>query len=209
MTKLREARGDKVVETVTREYDRVVEFDDIVERVDISHDDWNGDPPWEQCDGWDHHARREGHYDHEGIRDARGYARCGRGDNRIIEIDDDDIVERWGCDGYHGASKQVRAEMIAQVKRRALDQLVKWYEDGWEYYVVSGEYHGCSDSLAGIDCWSYAEEVRLEVAGNIADQLEDDGFEVVGRPAPVVTHKLEWHRERIARNLKMGSICYE
>lgn len=176
--------ADKIVTIETTVEDREVSYDDILESVTIEHDDWTNDAPWENCDGWEHDARRESYHDHEGIRDSRGYARCSRGDNHIIEVDDDVIVNRWGCGGYPGCSKQVRAELIAQVKRNALDQLVEWYEDGWEYFNVSGEFKGYTDSIGDVDSYEYADQLRHEIAVNIADDMEKDGYIITDRPKP-------------------------
>ncbi len=175
----------KVVTITAVIEDREVSYDDVLESVSIEHDDWNGEAPWEASDGWEHEAREVGYNDHEGLIDSRGYARRGRHNpNVLIEIDDDVIVNEWGCNGYPGASKQVRAELIAQAKRDALDQLVKWYENGWEYYFVSGQFNGCTDGVGGIDCYEDAEEMRNDVCDEICKQLESEGYTVIDRPAP-------------------------
>lgn len=177
--------SDKIVtvETIVREHDRVVSFDDILESVSIEYDDWNNEPPWENSDGWEHETRQLGYHDHDGLRESRGYARTRWNEpNVLIEIDDSTIKERWGCDAYPGASKQVRFEAIAAAKRKALDQLVKWYEYGWEYYFIQGEYEGYGDSVGGVDSYEYAEELRLEIAHEIANQMEADDYIVEDRP---------------------------
>jgi hypothetical protein len=179
--------ADKVVtiETTVTERPRVVQYEDIVDAMKVEFDDWNTEAPWEQCDGWEHDARQLGYYDHEDLVNSRGYARTDWNEpNMLIEVDDDVIVDQWGCDGYHGASKQVRFELIAQVKRRALDQLVKWYENGWSYYTVGGEYEDQSDHIGGVDCLDYAEELRYECADNVVNQLESEGFIVEGQNNP-------------------------
>jgi hypothetical protein len=185
MMKERFVTENSITTVTTVIEEREVSYDDVLESVSIENDDWSGEAPWESCDGWEHEARQLGYYDHEGLEDGRGYARTHRhSPNVLIEIDEDDIVNEWGCNGYPGASKQVRAELIAQVKRNALDQLVKWYEDGWEYYSVCGGFNGCTDSLGGIDCVEDAEEMRRDVCNEICKQLESEGYIIIDRPAP-------------------------
>ena len=187
--------ADKIVTVITKVENREIPWNDIVTSVTIESDDWDVTPPWDNCDGWEHDARPlTGYGEHDGITGSRGYARTSwKEPNILVEIDD--IIDKWGCPSYPGASKQVKAELIAQIKRDALDQLVKWYEDGWEYFLVAGEYKGASDSCGGIDSYEYAEEVAIEVAGNIADQLTNEGYIVTGRPTPTTeTNAERWHR---------------
>jgi hypothetical protein len=178
--------ADKIVTVTTDVESREISYDDIHAAVKIELDDFCGEAPWEEYDGWEHTARPLSWLDHDDITESRGYARTGRNDpNVLIEIDDDDIVNRWGCDGYPGASKQVRKELIAQTKRDALDQLVKWYQEGWEYWYVGGEFKGYTAGVGHVDDYEYAETVRHEIADEIVAQLEDDGYIVVGRPVQV------------------------
>lgn len=172
------------VETTVTEVDRVVAFEDILESVCVSVDDWHNETPWDSCDGWEHDVRDATYDDHDDIKHSRGHAGPNRYNrcSRIITIDDDTITKKWGIDGYSGCSKQVRAELIASAKRVALDQLVKWYSYGWEWYQVCGDHEGYTASLCGIDCPDYAETVRSEIAEEIAGQMEDDDYIVTGKP---------------------------
>ena len=200
-------RGDKIVRIVTTEEERVVDYDDIVGRGES--DDWHTDAPWEECDGWEHEFHKDGYYTHEGLRDSRGWVNrtTRNGGSGYIEIDDDTVIG-WGCTGPSGCSKQVRAERIARAKRDALDQLVKWYSDGWYVSVAIAEYGDYSDCVGGIwdEPWGdYTRELVEERRANVADQMEDDGYEVIGRPTPPKPYnRIDHHRDRIRRNLDMS-----
>jgi hypothetical protein len=202
MTTERIITADKIVTVTTDVEDREVCYDDVLDAVKIEHDDWHGGTPWDDCDGWEHDAEDVMYDRDDDRRDARGFALCAGRRNAVHITVSDDIVERWGCDGYPGASKQVRAELVAQVKRKALDQLVKWYTDGWEYYYVGGGYKDCSDGCGGIDSHEYAEEVRSEVAAEIAAQLEREGYVVTDKPEPDNRSSADIRRDGHKRRLE-------
>jgi hypothetical protein len=106
-----------------------------------------------------------------------------------------------------GASKQVIAEMIAQDRRRTLDQLTKWYEQGWEYWVACCEFEDYRESLCGIDSLDYAQEVCQELALEVASQMEKDGYVVTGQPLPEKRFRgwtRDGFRENLRRNLQLG-----
>jgi len=188
----------------------IVDWDDI--EGSIEPDDWN-DAPWDDCDGWDHETRKLGYYDHDGIKESRGYARTQWNDpNVLIELDDDDIINTWGHTRRAGESKQVWLERVARIKRSALDQLVKWYEDGWSYNYVRAEFGDYSDGCGGILCddttdgIKYLDTMVLESRHEVASQLEDNGYIVEGRPTGIrwSYNKIDHHRDRIRRNLDMS-----
>lgn len=195
--------GDRMVtvETTFREGPICIDYDDIV--TSINHDDWMGEAPWESCDGWDHETRKLGYYDHDGLFESRGYAQTDwNNPNVLIEIDDDDIVDKWGHTRRDGEAKQVWLERVARVKRNALDQLVKWYSDGWEWFAAGAEYGDYSDGIGGIDSYSYAEEMAEECRREVAAQMELDGYTVTGKPDPPKPYnRVDAFRDSIRRNL--------
>lgn len=192
---------DKVIVITRREYDRIVQFDDILKEVKIEYDEAYNEAPWEASDGWEHNIVSADRGAREDFVNRRGYTYRGyHGGAVCVEIDDKIVIEEWGVNGYPGCSKQVRVEIIAQAKRNAIDQLAKWYSNGWDWFVVSGEYQGYISSVCGLDCYDYAEEVRCEVAGEIADQMEENGYVVEGRPAPVVYGAEQKMENRRIRN---------
>lgn len=169
-----------ITTTVCREK-RIVSFGDIVQSVDV--DTWP-DAPWENCDGWEHELRSVPIYgvDAGHFSNARGYVVVDR-QPYVVTIDDSDAKD-WVA--TQGASKQVIAECIAEAKRRTIEQLVNWYANGWEWYVASAEYRDYSDSVCGIDEYSYAEQSAVDCAREVARQMEADGFIVEDIP-PVVS----------------------
>ena len=83
--------------------------------------------------------------------------------------------------------RQVAAETLARERRRAIAQLVEWYENGWQWYgvrcwltILGVEYEA---SLWGIDDPEYAErDIKVEMAFDVAGQLEMAGFTVADKP---------------------------
>ncbi len=197
-------QDDKILRVVTTETERVIDFDDIVGRGE--QDDCHSGAPWEECDGYEHEFHTIGWRDNDGWEDSRG--RVNRpprdGGSGYITIDDETVIG-WGCTGPSGCSKQVRAETIALAKRKALDQLVEWYTNGWYESCAIAEYGDYVDSVGGIwdEPWGdYTEELVLECRNNVADQLEDDGYIVENRPDPPKPYnQVDAMRERIRRNL--------
>ena len=185
----------------------IVDWDDI--EGSIEPDDWN-DAPWDDCDGWDHETRKLGYYDHDGIKESRGYARTQWNDpNVLIELDDDDIINTWGHTRRAGESKQVWLERVARIKRSALDQLVKWYECGWYVWVACADHGDYTDSLGCIydddGCSDYLDECVIECRLEVAAQMENDGYIVENKPESTRTYnKIDHHRDRIRRNLDMS-----
>lgn len=173
--------GGKLIRTTTTTTVESAEIDfaDILEAVRIEPDCMSG-TPWDNCDGFDHEARPIG-YDSQRIH-SRGS--CWDAGNRcrvVITVPWDDGLEGWYRE--RGATRQVAREMVAQCLRSAIDQLTKWYEQGWDWYVCEGEFKGCSDSIGGIDDYDYANgECRTEVAFGIACQLGKRGYVITGKP---------------------------
>jgi len=202
--------GDVLVHTtVTTEVESAyVDFDDILWAVKVTPDEsMSGEAPWECCDGFTHTVERLSRFD-EGRDTAdqrRGYCYSDSHRERII------ITAQWDADLYrwyrdNGASRQVAREMVALSLRKRLDQLVKWYTNGWEWWHCGGEHKGCSDGVGGIDDYRYAhDELRRECAENIAHQLEQAGYIVAGRPTPSAADSRRQKRDRFRRNRTLFS----
>jgi hypothetical protein len=110
ITMTADVERDVMVKTVVTEEPLTVDWDDIAGRIEP--DDVYR-TPWDDCDGWEHETRQLGYYDHDGLMDSRGYARMGwNTPNVLIEIDDDDIVDKWGCTGYPGCSGMLQASAV-------------------------------------------------------------------------------------------------
>lgn len=189
-----------------------VDYREILKNVSIEEDD-DSRTPWSNCDGWEHEATPVDKYreQHEHIPSGtvghvRGHCWCNSDrDHIVIEITEHTLDGWCGKQAaYYGASKQVHAERRAQIRRDALDQLVSWYRDGWQWWYVKGEFRGEFESLSGIDDYEYAEkEVRYEIADEIADKLEKRGYVITykRRQRDCFAYKRERFRDRVGRNL--------
>lgn len=182
-----------------------VDFQDILDATEVVYDD-NGDTPWDNYDGFEHTCTPAHLFDFD-PSNMRGQCYCeGHRARVVIQLTKG---EDWGVYQYHrerGASRQVAAEMVAANRRQTLDQLVKWYRDGWQWYGVKCDFEILGeefyDSLWGIDDGDYAErKIQPEIADHVAAELEKTGFTVIGRPARVYPTRQN-KQERIQRNLQ-------
>jgi len=183
-----------------------VDFQDILDATKVVYDEGFGETPWDNCDGFEHTCTPAHRFDFD-PSDMRGQCYCdGHRERVVIQLPKG---EDWGVYQYHrerGASRQVAAEMVAENRRHTLDQLVKWYRDGWQWFGVIWDFEVLgeefNDSLWGIDDDDYAErEVRPEIADNVAAELEKAGFTVTGRPTRVYPTRQD-KQARIQRNLQ-------
>lgn len=159
----------------------VIDYNDILAAVEVKPDDWHV-APWEKCDGYAHHVERIDDCGDE--CNALGYYASDYYHRYLIVLDEDtsDIYE-WHRAG--GASKQVAREMEYAARRRLIAQLREWHEYGWQYYSVVCDFHGAFASIGGVDDYNYAyDEVRHDVAEEVAYELEKKGYTVVNRPEP-------------------------
>ena len=166
----------------------VVAFDDLLAATRVIEDTDNCEAPWENWDGWEHTAKLTRTFDHADLSERQGYCRTwDRGERFVLTLP---AGEDYGTFKYareRGASRQVAAETVAAERRRTLAQLVKWYEDGWQWYGVRCRFDTLGDeyeaSLWGIDDAEYAErDIKVEMALDVATQLEKAGFTVTGKP---------------------------
>jgi hypothetical protein len=179
---------DKIVtiETVVTEQDRNVDYQDLLDCVEVKPDEW-GDAPWDNCDGFGHETRGISYWDHDDmIQGANNVARTRR---KTLVVEFDNASERCLDGDYRwyrskGASKQVAAELVAQQRAFRMELLIGWLVNGWEYWVVCAEFNGYEAcGCGGIDDYDYASgEVRAELADELAEQLEEDGFVITGKP---------------------------
>lgn len=205
--------GDKMilVETTITTYDAVVDFQDILDAVEIEPDDFR-DAPWENCDGYDHElVRYPDDEDYPEWQRRRGYTWLD-GDRRhgLIVLkeecrDVEEIARGWGC------SRQVARELAAMDRRRTANTLKDWYANGWEWWYASCEYYEAEASCGGIDSYDYADgEMREELAEEVAHILEKRGFEVVNKPIKRNLKSKGWgpdgQRRQWKRNVCRGNV---
>ena len=156
----------------------IIDFADILAKTEIVPDEMQ-DAPWDNCDGYEHIATPSSRFDDPSVQP--GYA-----GNMVITIPPA-AIKQWGVYDYwreRGASKGVAREKERQEVARTLAQLVDWYRNGWERWGVKCNFNGCHDSLWGIDDYGYADDMREEIASNVAYELEKKGYTVTVKPQP-------------------------
>lgn len=146
------------------------DFEDIIDAARVEADNY-GDMPWENCCGYEH-TTQDIRSCHEGLRGSAGFV---SGEGLVIELSQIDYDE------YPGASKQVKAELLAQCKRQILEQLVDWYSNGWQYWGVVIEYAGFYAACWGIDSDEMIEYYKVELAGEIVHEMEAEGYQITGQ----------------------------
>lgn len=174
----------------------VIDFDDILAAVKVEPDECTSEAPWENCDGYEHVVRPI-RSDVEGESEAAFY-HDGR---RVIVIVESD----HGIYDYlraNGASRQTAREAVARDRQRTIEQLIRWYQSGWEWWYVACEYLDASDGVGGVDDYDYASgSCAEECALKVAAELEDHGFTVTGKPdrrAGYLENRREVYRHRLA-----------
>ena len=173
-------QGDTMAITTVRLAPAVIEWQAILDCIKIEPDD-NCEPPWECCDGYGHKLVDIVYRQFTG-----GHAFFYNGhDWQRIEMEYDTYSYNWYRE--RGASKGVAEQLTRQSMRERLKQLVEWRENGWEWWQLSGEMHGCFVSLGGIDNYGYANtEYREELAFDLAYQLEELGFIIKDKPCTAI-----------------------
>lgn len=180
MSKTLYQRQDNVIVKVTVEtFPAVIEWQDIVDAIEVVPDDWP-EKPWQNCDGYDHDLRllpindknqRNGHaaFVHNGLWVT-------------VEMDYDQDLYDWYRN--RGASKQAADQLTRQSLRKRIELIISWYRNGWEWWFVRGEMHGCHASVGGIDDYDYAKQCCSEIAHELAGELTALGYEIKGEAEP-------------------------
>lgn len=185
-----------------------INFDDILDSAEVVIDEFTYETPWENCDGFEHTTRWATVEDYE--REPRGFCwSCADGKRIVVELSDKADFGLYEYLRNRGASKQVAAEAVACQRRKTLNYLTSWYENGWTWYgvkcnfsILGKEYR---DSIYGIDNEKSAnDEFLLETARNVACDLEHDGFIVVGKPDVKKDYR-ERKRESVRFGLSLGT----
>ena len=164
-----------------------IDYADLLNATKVVADEYESMTPWEQCDGFEHTVTPARNFHDDADTDEMQGNVYWQGSRVVIQLPKG---EDYGVYEYQrdcGASRQVAAEAVAAEHRRTLARLVKWYDEGWQWYgvrcklvILGNEF---ADSVWGIDDPNYAEEeVREEIANAVMRQLETAGYTVTGRP---------------------------
>jgi len=197
-----------------------IDFEEILDATEVVYDEHACEAPWDNCDGFEHKAIPERRMpDEADTRAMRGSVYSdGLRERVVIQLPEGEDYGIYTYMRERGATPQVAAEAVAAERRRTLDQLCRWYADGWQWFgarctftVLGNEY---SDSVWEIDDPDYAErEVKREIALEVAAQLEAAGYTVTGKPEPpkrlharyfgtvasVEGIRQEWHTRALTR----------
>jgi hypothetical protein len=177
----------------------VIDYAEIREAVTVEPDDCMSEAPWDNCDGYEHELRPINSPE-EGDSEA-SFHHDGRRQIVVVSTDHGiyDYLRARGC------SKQVAREAVASDRRRTIEQLQKWYRDGWEWWQVDCEFMGESDGVGGVDDFDYANGACADdIAENVAHALEEKGYTVTNRPDRRAGY-LENRRYHLRQNLLIGT----
>lgn len=195
-TTTRQRHGDTMAIITVELESAIVEWQEILDVIKVEPDDWDCESPWENCDGYDHFVEDAIGPDEDSFT---AFQSMHTGRMQMIVMEYDQGTHDW----YRakGASKGVARQLTLQSMRKRIDQLVGWYCDGWEWWGVSGEIHGCCVSVWGVDSYDYAvNDVKTEIADELAHELTAKGYEVTGEPDAKKPDSNE-RRERFHRNI--------
>lgn len=191
--------GDTMVCVTVETLRAVIDFADIREAVNVEPDEFMSEAPWEHCDGYEHIVRPI-RSNEEGDSEA---AFTYQGRRQIVIVDTDHGIYDYLRE--RGASRQVAREAVARDRQRTIEQLIGWYQDGWQWWSVHCDYLDADDGVGGVDCEEYASgDLSEEVALNVAHELESRGFTVTGKPDRRAGY-LESRRYHLRQNLLMGT----
>lgn len=155
----------------------VVEYDDILAAVTVEPDE-DAQAPWEHSDGWNHELVND-------PSDTRGagsiYYQSAR---QMIRLTDPETWGNFEAFRESGASKQVAYERTREIQREAIEQIKRWYRNGWEVWGVVCKFKGFHASVWGVydDDGDYVETVKKEIADEVVRDMEIAGYMVQGKP---------------------------
>ena len=174
-------RHDDTMAIITIEaHSAIIQWQEVLDCIKVEPDDYP-ETPWQHCDGYQHRLVLTDGPEEDGFASFIHERRWQK-----IEMQYDTDLFNWYRE--RGASKQVADQLTRQSMRKRIEQLIDWYRNGWEWWQVRGEMHGCYASVGGVDDFNYANSLcRVEVALELAHELEATGYEVTGKPAPEST----------------------
>lgn len=225
--------GDKMVTVTIEREPAVIDFATLVAAGEIEQDD-DMRAPWEECDGWEHTATEShkledrGHFDEVACQAPLGkpcvncphhvwvphynpkdVVYCDR-TRYLIEVERERVVQWQGeWNKYRNETRQVYEERLARCRRDAIEQLKKWYKDGWCYFWGQVRYGDYDASIGGIMAADddpddpHIQECIEDMAYEVACHMEKDGYTITNKPTGKKTKedKLQALRWKIAHNL--------
>lgn len=166
---------------VTCTHSAIIEWETILDSVTVEPDDCH-DAPWDNCEGYEHRLVPVDGPDEDSYKAFRH-----NGQWVAVDLEYDTELFNWYRE--RGAGKQVAEQLTRRSMWKRIERLIDWHKNGWEWWCVRGEMHGCYASVGGIDDYDYAKEVVVEIAHELAYKLEGLGYSIKGKPEPV---KLSW-----------------
>ncbi len=167
--------GDTMAVVTVELRPAIIAWEGVLDAVHVDIDEHYHESPWDSCDGYDHRLINLHGLEKDGFS---AFIQNGRWMG--VEIARDQNLYDWYR--RRGASKGVADQLVRWSMRKRTEQIVEWYRDGWKWWQVTGELHGCYAAVGGVDDYDYAEECRSEIAHELACELEKLGYEVSGRP---------------------------
>jgi len=199
-----ERDGD--ISITTRIESAIVLWSTLMARVEIILDEYENRTPWDDCDGYEHDLIE---YDKDLHENSPHWFRQERGPRKVVVVTRE-TARDWGAYGRHGGVTRHEAYLRGEQSRlRAIRQLRDWYADGWSWHTAKLEYQGYESRVGGwlgnychhLDTET-TEEARDTVAAEVASAMDDDGYEIIGRPS---YDARACHRRGIAQGLGFDS----
>lgn len=213
-----EVRDDEVVRTVETYHPRTVTWEQLLKGCKVEEDRY-ADLPWENGTVEDHTVEpvdscaqlrmelggawprdRRPTHPHNVYRDDRG-----RWQRVVLKGDGLSTPDWWR---ERGLSKQRAAECAAAQNRQTAELVTRWRRDGWEGVTVSCSLYEYSDGVSGVydPDSAYLDELREEMAREVAAKMEEDGYLIEGMPPRIdqAAQRLANQREAYHRNLWLG-----
>jgi hypothetical protein len=171
---------NKIIETTSIEYDRNINFNDIINSIEVEPE---SESFFDYCDSLRHELVRIS------IEDAERMGRCNSiirlsGIPYKIEMDEnlfDGVIEYYKNNGY---SKQASFEKLAKNKKNSLKIIKDILNGKTEYYQLSISFMGFSTSSIGMIDEDSINESKRDLALELAGQMEDIGFIIKNKPSP-------------------------
>ena len=184
-----------------------VNFRDIQESTTFGVDEGCAARPWDWASGYEHREIEIGlhHAALQGSKKPRGFYNSQQGDRGFLILEDVVGQDRYSYHRSRGAAKQVARELAVDQCRRALNQLVEWYSDGWWWYEAACKFEDYEDRLGGFLDTDDEQYARGEVACTVARMMQADGYTILNWSGyldyPGEKYAGTNYRERLRQNL--------